>query len=331
MSLGSHCVSATIKTIADRIHFEDHASILIFYIYLSRDPLVIDYVVQCAKKIYADREPCDFEKDVEFVNRLYTDARPLVLPAGSPPEHRDIERERLDAVGDHDGPAETSEDARNLKYKDDLADLLKINFAFKTLNVLGQVVRNFPGSLERTAKREIAKECYLLGLRTLKAVLRISEVNLEEVRSYFARIILEHRSIGHVTDLAKTTDESVIWLTLGCAYGVVKRVSTAVGHEELRDTYADVLATLGTSTSAKLIDVSVRLDHFDGVPIREIEALQKEVRKNAFSHRVLRDLVVNFLYLHEADFRSRQRLGAMLNIETSDVRYLENPEKKRTS
>jgi len=52
---------------------------------------------------------------------------------------------------------------------------------------------------------------------------------------------------------------------------VIKRVSTAVGLQELSGTYADVLQDLGPAIPGKLIDVSIRLDHFDSIPLAQIE------------------------------------------------------------
>jgi hypothetical protein len=310
---------------AERVHFEDHANILTFYIYLTRDPELIGHLLECAKRIYRDRKPCDFERDVQFVNALYTDSKPLLLPPGDPSDHRELERERLDATEED---ISLQGNAKELAYGDELVDLLKMNFAFKTLHVLGQVIRNFPGSLERDVKRDIAKECYLLGLRTLSAILGFAEANLDELRTYFARLIREHRSITRLAELAESTDEMLIWLTLGCAFGIVKRVSAAVGLQELSGTYADVLEALGPILPARLIDVSIRLDHFDAVPVTQIEGVARDVTGNHFSRRVLRDLVANHFYLFQVDYRSRQTLGELLEIRATEPKYLDNPTKK---
>ncbi len=320
-------VRATLHQMADRVHFEDHTNILILYLYLTRDPELIGYLLDCARRIYSDYAPCDFEGDVSFVNTLYTDTRPLVLPPGEPADHRELERERLDSEAAQE-EAELHGEAKQIAYGDELTHLLKMNFSVKTLHVLGQVLRNFPGSLERDVKLEIAKESYLLGLRSLKAVLGIAENNLEELRIYFARLIREQRSISGVAELAQSTDELLIWLTLGCAFGIVKRISTAVGLQELSGTYADVLEVLGPTLSAKLIDVAIRLDHFDAVPLDQIEGVARVVTKNLFTRRVLRDLVANHLYLFQVDYRAKQALGELLEIRTTDVRFLDNPSKK---
>ena len=314
---------AELKRISSRLHVEDYANILVFYLYLTRDIELIENVLKIARQVYADHEPCDFDIDVEFVNRLYVDTETLLLPSGEPATHREEEREQRDLTetGDDD------QDVRELPYGDDLDDVLKVNFALKTLHVMGQVLRNFPGSLQATVKADLASESYLLGLRTLKAILRIAETNLDDLRSYLARLIQEHRRISAVSELEKSTDEAVIWITLNCAFGMTKRISSAVGLHELSGTFADVLEQLGAPLAVRIIDASIKLDHFPSVPFEQIKAIAEDTNNNHFTRRVLRDLVANHMYLFKVDYKSRQKLGALLDIRGTDSKYILNPSK----
>ena len=264
---------AELRRISSRLHVEDYANILIFYLYLTRDIGLIENVLKIARQVYADHEPCDFKVDVEFINRLYVDTETLLLPAGEPATHREEEREQRDLTETNDD----DQDVRELPYRDDLDDVLKVNFALKTLHVMGQVLRNFPGSLQATVKADLASESYLLGLRTLKAILRIAETNLDDLRGYLARLIQEHRRISAVSELERSADEAVIWITLNCAFGMTKRISSAVGLHELSGTFADVLERLGAPLAVRMVDTSIKLDHFPNVPFEEIKAIAEDV------------------------------------------------------
>ena len=318
-------VRTEIKRMSSRLHVEDYANVLVFYLYLTRDVEVIKHVLTIASQIYADHKPCDFKADVAFVNRLYVDNKPLRLPAGDTAEHRDKDRARRDEVIEAD---DYNQDVRELEYRDDLDDMLKVNFALKALHVMGQVLRNFPGSLQSTVKANLATESYLLGLRTLKALLRIAETNLDELRTYLAKLIREHRPISTVTELGRSTDEAVIWITLNCAFGMTKRISSAVGLYELSGTFTDVLNHLGETLAVRIIDTSVKLDHFPNVPFEEIKTIAKDTKHNHFTKRILRELVADHMYLFKVDYRLRQKLGEMLDIQGTDPKYISNPSKK---
>ena len=234
---------AQIQDMVNRLHVEDYANILVFYLYLTRDLKTIDHVLKVARQVYANHAPCDFDGDVGFVNKLYVKQDKLRLPSGEPAEHREEDRELRDQLAER-ADAESVE-ARELRYSDDFDDLLKVNFGLKALHVMGQVLRNFPGSLQSGVKADLAAESYLLGLRTLKAILGIAENNVEELRVYFARFLQENRRVTAASGLGKAADEAVIWSTLNCAFGMTKRISNAVGLHELRGTFADVVERPG--------------------------------------------------------------------------------------
>ena len=102
----------------------------------------------------------------------------------------------------------------------------------------------------------------------------------------------------------------------------------AVGLRDLSGTYDDVLEVIGPKTSAELIDVAIRLDHFESPPVTQIKELVGNIEHNNFTRRVLRDLVADHMYLFPVDFKSKQMLGAALDITYSDVRFLSNPDRK---
>ena len=314
-----------IRSMVSRLHVEDYANVLVFYLYLTRDVDVIEQVLDVARKVYSNHAPCDFDTDVGFVNTLYVTQEKLRVPSGNPAEHREEERARRDNLPEN---AEwRSRDARELSYSDDFDDLLKVNFGLKALHVMGQVLRNFPGSLQAEVKADLASESYLLGLRTLKAILKIAEDNVEELRAYFAGFLQENQRVTAVSELAKAADEAVIWATLNCAFGMTKRISNSIGLYELKGTFADVVVRLGGTMAVRMIDASVKLDHFPGLPLGEIEKLEKDTRNNHFTHRILVDLVINHMYLFRVNYKARQKVGKLLDIEGTAVKFIANPSK----
>ncbi len=315
---------------ADRLHNEELANILLFYLYLTQDWQLTNYILANARAIYADRGISDLETDVEFVNKIYKEPPKMLLDDGDIEKHREKYREAMDEADEQD--ANVSLDAK-VTYSDELSDLHKANIAFKTLQVLGQILRSSAGSMEGDIKLEITTTCYMLGLRTLRALLGISENNLEEFRLYLSMLIKERTAVndGHISDgdLLKRTDEALIWLTFACAYGIIKKISYSVGHHHLADTYERVLQKHGASTSVKMVDLSIKLDHDPIVPLAEITQLRDRVVKNTFGYTLLRQLIADFLYLYRIDFRTLQKLGSMFKIEGTTGPAFLLPDHKR--
>jgi hypothetical protein len=306
-----------VEYMADRLHSEEIANIILFYLYLTHDWELTQRILANADKIYGDKEACDLETHVKFVNKIYKEPPKLIIEDNDVESHRDKYREQLDRA-DEDEPVVPSLNAK-LTYQDDLADIYKINIAFKTMQVLGQVLRSSVASMEADVKAQILKSVYMLGLRTMRALLGIAEQNANEFRSYLFSLIKERAAVSekHLSEseLLKITDEGFIWMTFACAYGSIKKVSFAVGHHHLADSFEQILEELGSSTAVGLVDLAIKLDHFATVPTKEITLLRDKVVGNLFAYTLLRQFVADFLYLYRTDARTSQRLGELFKIQ----------------
>ena len=99
------------------------------------------------------------------------------------------------------------------------------------------------------------------------------------------------------------------------AYGMIRKISYSVGHEELGETYDKVLALNPGNAAVRMVDLAVKLEHMATVPEYEIFSLRDKLVGNLFTYQVLRQLIADFLYLHRVEFRTLQRLGGLFKIE----------------
>jgi hypothetical protein len=306
---------------AQRVYFEEYASIIVFYLYLAKDPDVIHRLLGNAKRIFGNRPPCDLEKHTQFLNTMYiAPPGPVLLPEGDPVRNRDAYRARMDEL-DRNAPPRS--DGERLPYSDELDDIIKITIALKSIYILGQVLRAFPGAIKQELKTQIAQECYLLGLRVLSVVVDTVQAHTDALRNYFAMYIREQRALVKSGDIPTSAEEVILNLMEGWAFGVVKGVSEAVGLAELDVTYREVVAEAGSLLSVQLIDLSIRLDHFYEFPEELVKSLRSRVRGNLFSYSILRDLLVYYFMLFRSTDSLRQKYGKMFEIETRRRNLLE--------
>jgi len=317
-----------IYRLADHIYNDTNANVLIFYVYLTKDTDLIAHLVGNAKRVYATYKPCDLDGDVKFLNNLYkVKPPPLELAYGDVISNRDEDNKRRDEIEESEEKFVNDKDLEDVSYDDKLQELVKLAIAFKTLQLLGQVLRNFTGSLEGPLKLEITRECYALGMRTLQAILGFCSSDIPAMRQYLGSLIAERTGITDKQELADKTDDAIIWVASAAAFGSVKRISYAVGHVDLTNTYGKLLAA-NKDLATAVIDATIKLDHFERVPEKEFKDLEVKVVKNFFATRVIRDLVADFLYLYDVDFRTMQMLGSQWGITVSMPKYLANRLKK---
>jgi hypothetical protein len=317
--------SAELDEIADHIYNDANANTLIFYVYLTKDARLIGRLIENASAIYDEHAPCDMEGHVTFINAMFKQVSPpLQLDSSDVRANRDLHNRKQDnAASEHD---ESSPNIDDFKYDRELHDIIKINIAFKTVQILGQVLRNFPGSLEGPLKLKITSECYALGMRTLRAILGIAENNLGDMRQYLGSLIAERTGLSDAA-LATQTDRAIVWLAVVAAWGSVKRIAYAVGHPDLTPTYKKVLEA-NDNIATDIIDVAIKLDQYDTVPEIDLRRLKRKIQKNPFAYTIARDLVADRLYLYKHDYPTMQMLAAMWNIEITSPRYLVSRDKK---
>jgi hypothetical protein len=207
----------------------------------------------------------------------------------------------------------------------------QINAALRTIQVIGQILRNFPGSLRAEVKLGMATETYKLGLRTLHVVLREIGSKLENAKAQ----ILEAPS-GALAGLSGEERERRMnrlgfFLALLCGYGSIKSVTDAVGSAQLKETYREIVES-DAQIGFTLIDLAVRLDHLRPFPEDQLFDAYKRIRGNLFGEALVRMLALQFMYLYPSKPSLIQRVCSRLGIDmkANATRFLD-PKLKLTT
>lgn len=302
-----------IRRLAEHVYKEEFANILVFLTYLSKEPIIIDEMLKAARAVYPEADPCDFSGQMKFVANLHDHVPKSVLI------DRDAKtaRKEINQAIDH-----VEAQIKQSDEDSDLNDALRINVAFKTIQILGQILKNHPGSIKGPLKLEVAEECYFLGLRALRALFNVIEPNADEIVSFISEQL--ERFESDPEQRLKRAKKFVSLLTEGIALSFIKKISGSVGTESLRQTYDELVAKHKT-LSVQLIDLSVKLDHFQRFPDTEFDTLIDEAvsSKNLFATLMLRHLAFDHFYRYTVSRPVKQKYCEKLGIELKSVNLLE--------
>ena len=311
-------VRSIITSLCEKLYKDEHASIWLFLSHLTKDPFIVDVILTHARSTFSKLRPAAFDEDVKFLATLSKSVEQIVLVDKDFGEIKEARLRRLDSAPTAPEEADDSEAETN----EALKFISQINLALRTLEVLGQIVKNFPGSLIGTHKFALVKECYELGLRTTSMLLGFFKDNADGIIEFLANHVQEKFPKIHKRDELENKIRSFLfWMIEGTCFGLVKRVSTAVGHSQLGETYAEVLQSMKTNAVA-LIDVSIQLDNL-GMPEDLIEDLSKRFGNNVFCDRLLRQLVVHHFYMFPTKEHTKQKVCAALKIPIRNLRGID--------
>lgn len=312
---------AQLRRLAENVHKEEFANILVFLAYLSKDPIIIEEMLRASRAVYPNEELCDFDEQLKFITALNdTVPKAILLDKDARSARKEINQTMDEIEARMPQPVEDEDES-------DLNDALRVNVAFKTIQILGQILKNHPGSIKGPIKMEIAEECYLLGLRALHVLYKILEQHRDEMVNFIVHQM--ERIEDNPEQQIKKAKRFVSILVEGSAIAFIKKISSSIGTESLRQTY-DELVRKYNRLAVKIIDLSVKLDHFEQFPSDEFDKLIKDVNKhnNMFASLLLKHLAVDHFYRYTIPRSTKQRYCEKLGIELKTVQLLEHRQSK---
>lgn len=328
-------VQEHISEMSKRLYVEEYANIMLFMAHLSKHPFIIEQMLEQARALYDRCDPATLTDDISFLNDTYAAVAEVVyLPKDTSAARKEMlqrmdEEEALeDDIDGHE--LEVLDDTREEPDDEALLDpITRLNVALKSLQILGQILKNFPGSMRAETKLAIASECYMLGLRALSSIYGMFRENQDQLLKEIVEILKEDFPHEHNSTIVKRAKVAVFSLAKAITYGMIKRMSHAVGSHRLLETYRQVLQ-LSESSAVSLIDMSIKLDHTHTTtfPDREVVELGRFLEPNLLPSSVLREMVVAHFYMFPVELPIRQRVCGMLKIPIREA-AIYNPHGKK--
>ena len=318
--LKDHITEARIREMvtdmSGAMHLESNTNILLFLAHLSKDPFVIDELVTSSENLYSGYIPAELQNDISFLTDLG-----LILPEAVYEESNPrTTREAMYAQVDEANPSDAGAIEAALDEEDDEVDVddpvVQLITALRHLGILGQILKNFPGSLEGEVKLKIARECYHLGLRSLSAVFEMVRAEQVELLREMAEMIKKQSPSLTTLEADNRAKETLLGLAHVLTYSMVKRIALAVGSPELSNTFERLLVDSQTP-AFRIINSALELDHKNDFPALFIRDTASEFEDSPLPLSVLRHLVISHFHLFPVDYRTKQAICATLDIKYS--------------
>ena len=174
---------ATITRLCGNLAEEEDANVLLFLAHLSKHPSIINGMLTQAATVFSDFAQATLQGTLEVGIELERVYEELVYEDRPALEGQRAEMRRMDERDKelHAGlspralarvVAEGGDISEMQAGMDALDEVLKrFSAATKTLQILGQTVKNFPGSMRGPEKLAVVEASFCVGLRTLEALL----------------------------------------------------------------------------------------------------------------------------------------------------------------
>lgn len=204
-------------------------------------------------------------------------------------------------------------------------EIQNMNKSLRSIEVVGQIVKNRQGSLPKPDIKTMVMEMYGAAFRTIGYFGAI----IESEREHVVEDVINNKNEGASNnEIIKKIDSFFELTSLNFCLFVFSKVINAVGSKELRSTFSQIAEEIGTP-AAKLVSFSI-ISCFSKIAIPELEDLVEDLRDNPVAMSIIRARVRSYLYNNHVNFSDRQKIINTVNLNPRDSHIVANKPSRKS-
>jgi hypothetical protein len=208
------------------------------------------------------------------------------------------------------------------------AHLADINSSAKSVEIIGQILRNRHGDLTKPQLIELAEASFGTGLRFLDFYLELVSTSEEEILGIISNLIKKDDRIDN-SKIEKIARRFYVHICYEFTFGVIKKIAFSTGSDKLLGIFDEVSNKEPDSAAIKLINLAIKLEFDSSIPFKLMEELISEFKPNFVAKRMVQQLVIQHLYLHHIDITEKQRISSILGIPINTQRRIQRQRKTK--
>jgi hypothetical protein len=298
-----------IYELCNNIHLELNANILIFLSHHSKAQILIDNIVFTSQIPFAKFSSIKLEKNDEFVTFLTEFTREIkaeIIEEINPKEEirKDLrEKDHRDRNG--------IKSIENEEFEDSSDDNIEISQAFRSVKIIGQIVKNQSGDFEKDKLINLVESAYntifrLLGFYS-EILVKSKDLIIESVVENMNEKVISRKGLPvDVKEVEKAIRKLLQLISWRICVDSMSTLMYAVGAKGQNELYDQVDKRINT-TASKLVTFVIKT-HNDKINIKELSNLFSEIKDNFLAQSILREYVKRYLYTTYMDTNKRDQI-----------------------
>ena len=323
----SGSVKKQIEYMSKKLYNEDYGNIMIFVCHFANSVDIIETILINAYSILENYDKFRFEE----ANPLFDNMQSVIecIVPKKIGDNKDVQSnkekrlEDLDRVGIKDGSLDKYHDTIDDEITEKERDLASLSAAFKTLDVLGQILQNYPGSIDGELKVEIIDEINELGLKSVSSVISTMGLLEDELINFFVEEYKKENPSKSRDEIIFETKKCITLLISNVVRAMIKKIAFSINSEYLLPAAEETFDNEG-SISSKLIMQELKINCLHQLHYKEVEQLFNELVDSCpFASCILRSSIANYLKYNECDHKLRDKLCSKFLLDKKNT-YLES-------
>ena len=301
-----------IYDLCNNIHLEINANILIFLSHHSKAQILIDSIVFTSQLPFEKAVPMTLNKDDEFVKfiaEFTNELKEEIVEERNPKEEVAKELKRKDARERQNSKNEEDDEEGILP-----KEAIEMNQAFRTVKIIGQIVKNQSGDFEKEKLVKLVEAAY----NTVFRFLSFYSDMLENDKELLIEAIIEEikakekkNKYGEVDYklIEKTVRKILQFISWRICVESITNLMFAVGTKGQNELFDKVNLNIN-STASKIVTFAIKT-FYDKIDLKELERLFEDVKDNYLAQCILREYIKSYLY---TNFIERSKRDQIINI-----------------
>jgi hypothetical protein len=313
-----------IEKCCKHLYVRDHANTVLFLAHHTNDDFLLKSIADALHGIIQHCTPITFNNDTTGIQKIIDDAPKLAYTGEQPIEHRKRLNERRDDLDDgKDGLSDSEENT------DDLSIIAQITILFKTIEILGQILKNQYSKIQRIRKRELLEELFNGPLRVLHDFYNLIEKYPDYLVAEIDAALSRKRKNDTEGERKRIAKNVVAGIVQIISFAFVVKAGQGANSENLFEDVRDVVNKNGT-LAFKLIELFIHLDSPKPLPRQMLNQVHGESKSNTLAARMIQIMVLNRLYMFKTSEQDMQWLSSVLKIDIGmqhSINYLDSKTK----
>lgn len=323
-NLEDEIIQEEVTNLSNKLYQTDSANIYIFLSHHSKSKFIIKQILERARELFSDENIIEFNSDIKYIND-FIEKKVDTLDFQEEENIIEVEINEIEdsSIEIIEIPKEDSD------VNEEIDSISKVNKAFKTIEILGYIIKNRYASLAGNDKSDLVEEMYKLGLRSLtflfKTLLEGEDYIKNEIIDLIKKDPNSALTVREREELAKQLMFNLLYMV---SYSIFKRISSSIGSKDLEITFADVKEKLALgnndqqNNAISLIDIAVIFEYSKTFPEKNVKTLAEDLKNNPLGFHILRRLGLNFMRMIPMKEVEQQKASEILNISIKRQRLI---------
>lgn len=309
-----------ITKIMNNLHVNENAYIAVFIVHHSKNDNILGEININALCLFDKYGRATLTKDeVKF----FDEEVDVIVKAALPSANTTPEMERTGKLKIKDELEQSQKDVKQKEDRDKEDSLEKeLRRAIRTVEVMGCIIKNRAGSLEKAKIEEIFEEGMNVHLRILSSFFEIiknvdgQKVIIDFISDRLRKIIKEsEREKRELSDeKLKKYAKTIFWNSnFFVVCGIINKIVHSLGSDKLNESIKKVCDKSNTPASF-LVKHGILMWYTKNLQIEGIVEKFNEKDFSETAQRVMRFMVVNHCALHQIDYRDKQKIENKIGI-----------------